>query len=121
MEDAFGDCYALMRGQDDGFVLKLDIQCAIDYEEEFILVVVLVPMELAFVENAKPYYAVIDLAERTVVPFFLRTCVHRMGMPSWRSIFRHSPPHKAKTGLYGDPGSSVPSCVPLRVRGVVTS
>ncbi|MCL2853147.1 MAG: hypothetical protein FWE20_08970 [Defluviitaleaceae bacterium] len=37
----------------------------------------------------------------------LRTCVHRMGMPSWRSIFRHS--------------SSVPPSVPLRVRGVVTS
>jgi hypothetical protein len=67
VHDPFGNCEALLGLQFNGFALDFDDEAALEAEEEFVFIVVLVPVKLAL-QNAKPNDGVVDLAQRLVVP-----------------------------------------------------
>lgn len=69
MEDASWDREALVRPQYDPFILKIDNELSAQGKEELVFLIVLVPMEFAFLKYADPDNTIVYLAERLIVPF----------------------------------------------------
>ena len=67
VHDALADRHALVLVELDGAVLQVNEELPLQHEEELVLVVVLVPVELAL-EAADADDAVVDLGERAVPP-----------------------------------------------------
>jgi len=68
-------CETLLWGQFHRSILQIDEQPTFNDVEEFILVVMLVPVKLAF-DDAKPHYTVIYLAQGLIEPILLTILVH---------------------------------------------
>ena len=79
MQDAFRDHHSLARIQFDGAAFEVDEQAAIGDVEEFVIVVVLVPVIFAL-DDTEPYYGIVHLAERLVVPLELASFRERLGV-----------------------------------------
>ena len=70
VENAFGHDEALSGVQGHGSILEVDEKLALDHIEEFIIVIVFVPVIFA-VKNAEANYRGVYLAKRLVVPLEL--------------------------------------------------
>jgi len=70
MDHTFGDGDTLLRLEFDGATFEIHQEEAFDDVEELVLIVVLVPVELAM-QDAKPDDAVVDAGEGLVEPLLL--------------------------------------------------
>ena len=50
------------------FLFKFYNKCALQYEEELIFFIMLMPMELSFFKDPNPHYTIIYLAQRLIKP-----------------------------------------------------
>src|SRR3954470_11284389 len=62
VHDAFGNRYALLGIQLDGFIFEIDKKLTFEHKEKFVVVIVLMPMVIAM-HDAKADDAVIDFCQ----------------------------------------------------------
>jgi hypothetical protein len=67
MHDSLGNDETLPGVEFDGTVFKIDEQMALDYVEEFVVHIMLVPVILTL-HNAQANNRIVNLAKRLVVP-----------------------------------------------------
>ena len=70
MHNAFADGCALVGSEFNGAVLQINEESALEDEEEFVVVVVLVPVEFSLY-NADPYDRAVHLSKSLVEPFII--------------------------------------------------
>src|SRR5215216_2097533 len=70
MQKTFGNGYTLIGIQFDCLVFKVNLQLSFEHKEEFIVMIVLVPMIFAFY-NSNSNNAVIHFCQRLIEPFVL--------------------------------------------------
>src|SRR5260370_35448166 len=68
MPNPFRHDESLLRSKIDSFVFKIDQEMAVENKEEFVDVVMLVPVVFAL-QNAQPHDRVVHLTKSLVVPF----------------------------------------------------
>jgi hypothetical protein len=79
MHHALWDGKALSRAELDCPAIQINLEAPFDHVEEFVLLVVLVPVKLAL-QDAEPHDAVIDPAERLIVPGLLACIDERLNV-----------------------------------------